>query len=149
MVLNSAVNSFREPGSNILKLFMEYQELWEGDRDQLVDEFINPPADADPPREAPSLSELKAEIQRYVDKLDEIQEIENNFVIGNLQINSANIKTALTVEAKVRPVSTQFLPNMGPNLSSYPKFLGMEACTGQSHEQPVRGQNEHHIRFHR
>ena len=103
MVLNSAVNSFREPGSKILGMFMEYQELWEGDRDQLVNEFINPPADADPPREAPSLSELKAEIQRYVDKLDEIAEIENSFIIGNLQINSANIKTALTVEAKVKP----------------------------------------------
>ena len=102
MVLNSAVNSFREPGSKILGMFMEYQELWEGDRDQLVNEFINPPADADPPREAPSLSELKAEIQRYVDKLDEIAEIENSFIIGNLQINSANIKTALTVEAKVK-----------------------------------------------
>ena len=114
MVLNSAVNSFREPGSNILKLFMEYQELWEGDRDQLVNEFINPPADADPPREAPSLSELKAEIQRYVDKLDEIKEIENSFVIGNLQINSANIKTALTVEAKVRLIPTHFSPNSRP-----------------------------------
>ena len=115
MVLNSAVNSFREPGSNILKLFMEYQELWEGDRDQLVNEFINPPADADPPREAPSLSELKAEIQRYVDKLDEIKEIENSFVIGNLQINSANIKTALTVEAKVRGSLAQPILTFGLN----------------------------------
>lgn len=68
MVLNSAVNSFREPGSYILKTFTEYQELWEGDRDQLVHEFINPPQDVENPREAPSLSELKAEIQRYVEK---------------------------------------------------------------------------------
>ena len=120
MVLNSAVNSFREPGSKILGMFMEYQELWEGDRDQLVNDFINPPADADPPREAPSLSELKAEIQRYVDKLDEIQEIENSFIIGNLQINSANIKTALTVEAKVKYQTIKFsLLNSSPKLTSY------------------------------
>ena len=116
MVLNSAVNSFREPGSKILGMFMEYQELWEGDRDQLVNEFINPPADADPPREAPSLSELKAEIQRYVDKLDEIAEIENSFIIGNLQINSANIKTALTVEAKVITQTTQKCQDFPPRL---------------------------------
>ena len=68
MVLNSAVNSFREPGSYIIKTFTEYQELWEGDREQLVHEFINPPQDVENPREAPSLSELKAEIQRYVEK---------------------------------------------------------------------------------
>ena len=142
MVLNSAVNSFREPGSNILKLFMEYQELWEGDRDQLVNEFINPPADADPPREAPSLSELKAEIQRYVDKLDEIKEIENSFVIGNLQINSANIKTALTVEAKVRRSLAHFTQTLALILKL---ILGMETRLGQSHEQPIRGQDEYHI----
>ena len=68
MVLNSAVNSFREPGSYIIMTFTEYQELWEGDREQLVHEFINPPQDVENPREAPSLSELKAEIQRYVEK---------------------------------------------------------------------------------
>ena len=42
--------------------------MWEGDREQLVHEFINPPQDVENPREAPSLSELKAEIQRYVEK---------------------------------------------------------------------------------
>ena len=43
--------------------------MWEGDREQLVHEFINPPQDVENPREAPSLSELKAEIQRYVEKV--------------------------------------------------------------------------------
>ena len=35
MVLGSAVNSFREPGSNVLKKFLQYQELWDGDREQV------------------------------------------------------------------------------------------------------------------
>ena len=65
VVVNGAVNSFREPAANILRHFHEHHELWEGDREALITEFINPQEEG---AEPPSLSDMKGEIQKYMDK---------------------------------------------------------------------------------
>ena len=91
------MNSFREPSATILKHFLAYHELWEGERQEIVSEFTNPVEEGACP---PSLSDLKAEIQKYVNKIEDIELIEESFVIGSLSLSSANIKLALVVEAK-------------------------------------------------
>jgi len=101
IIVNGAVNSFREPAANILKYFHQHHELWEGDREALVSEFINPPPDSD--EDPPSLSDLKLSCKNGISRIWQN--------IRDFQFFGENLKT---------------LKN---NISSFSKILRILRCS--------------------
>uniref|UniRef100_H2ZXC8 AAA+ ATPase domain-containing protein n=1 Tax=Latimeria chalumnae TaxID=7897 RepID=H2ZXC8_LATCH len=91
VLLSSAVNSFRKPTSDALQEFQRYKVLWADDRDTKVKQFM---------ADSPCLTEIKSEIQLYEMFEQEIEDLKPTILIGSIEMYTAPVKLALSVEAK-------------------------------------------------
>ncbi|XP_069055280.1 dynein axonemal heavy chain 8 isoform X2 [Lepisosteus oculatus] len=91
VLLTSAVNSLRKPASDVLQQFHRFKGIWAEDRDAKVKEFM---------ASNPYLTQIKSEILHYVAFEQEIEEIKPTTILGSIELSTAPLKLALTVEAK-------------------------------------------------
>ncbi|XP_077975281.1 dynein axonemal heavy chain 8-like [Styela clava] len=96
MMHGSAMNNMREPITKQLHPFNQFHMLWEEDRETTVQAFM---------ATEPLLTEFRAEIMKYEDVNQSVEALPNTLNIGPVQLQTDNIKTALTVETKAWKVS--------------------------------------------
>ncbi|XP_045150713.1 dynein axonemal heavy chain 8 [Echinops telfairi] len=91
LLLSSSVNSLRKAALEALQDFQKYKTLWTEDRDVKVKEFL---------ANNPSLTEIRSEILHYATFEQEIDELKPIIVVGALELHTAPMKLALSIEAK-------------------------------------------------
>ncbi|XP_047128116.1 dynein axonemal heavy chain 8 isoform X1 [Hydra vulgaris] len=93
VMLSSAISSTKADTNQCIDYFNKFDFLWKADREGTIKNFM---------LTDPILSEFKAEIIRYQDIEQSINEIPNIFYFGHctIQLNSEPIKVALKVEAQ-------------------------------------------------
>ncbi|XP_037394017.1 dynein heavy chain 8, axonemal [Pygocentrus nattereri] len=89
--LASAVNSLREPASDVLKQFQPFNVICAEDRDVKVKEFL---------KSNPYLDQIKSEILHYVSFEEKIDNIKPIIILGSIELSTAPLKMSLNMEAK-------------------------------------------------
>ncbi|NXW67144.1 DYH8 protein, partial [Hirundo rustica] len=90
VLLSSAGNSLKEGVSEVLQEFDKYKVLWTEDKDTKFQEFF---------ATDPSLSEIKEEIVHYDTFEQEMKNLKPVFLLGPIELHTAPLKKALTIEA--------------------------------------------------
>uniref|UniRef100_A0A674I063 Dynein axonemal heavy chain 8 n=1 Tax=Terrapene triunguis TaxID=2587831 RepID=A0A674I063_9SAUR len=91
VLLSSSVNSVRKAASEALQDFQKYKVLWTEDRDAKVQQFL---------ASSPSLTEIRAEILHYATFEQEIEDLKPTILVGPIELHTAPLKLALSIEAK-------------------------------------------------
>ncbi|NXR60449.1 DYH8 protein, partial [Rhadina sibilatrix] len=90
VLLSSAGNSLKEGVNEVLQEFDKYKVLWTEDKDTVFQEFF---------ATDPSLSEIREEIIHYDTFEREIKILKPTILLGPIELHTAPLKKALTIEA--------------------------------------------------
>ncbi|XP_037081499.1 LOW QUALITY PROTEIN: dynein heavy chain 8, axonemal-like [Pollicipes pollicipes] len=89
MMLQTALSAMKQEINNVVQNFQVYSFLWEKDRNQAVEEFMET---------QPSLTMYRAEISKCRDLRDEVAALDDAHRVGPLQLSTEPLKMSLTVE---------------------------------------------------
>ncbi|NXV03318.1 DYH8 protein, partial [Cettia cetti] len=90
VLLSTAGSSLKEGVSEVLQIFDKYKVLWTEDKDTIFQEFF---------ATDPTLSEIKEEIVHYNTFEQEMKNLKPIILLGPLELHTAPLKKALTIEA--------------------------------------------------
>ncbi|XP_006824996.1 dynein axonemal heavy chain 8-like, partial [Saccoglossus kowalevskii] len=122
MMLSSAMNSIRQEAGEALKQYNEYKFLWEEDRDQTVKDFLTT---------EPILSDWKAEIMRFQNLEQDIEELKPSVRVGAIEMFAEKQEAYSMLNKFQVNVAKEEIDRVDTVRYSFIK-LSSRACTVQS-----------------
>ncbi|XP_043198855.1 dynein axonemal heavy chain 8-like [Amphibalanus amphitrite] len=89
MMLQTALSAMKQEINSVVQRYQGYSYLWEKDRNQVVEEFV---------QTHPSLAMYRAEIAKCRQQRDDVEAMEAAHRVGPLQLSTELLKVSLTVE---------------------------------------------------